>query len=218
LHVQETASTESKLKHATNRQRGGYAFELENWLQNNASLMGERSNLPGLIAAIERGVNAGNSGTKGVGMVRIEPFTQCSCATHLPGESRVTGLRYSCPTCSFGAVADKFDRSDRCWAAWRGLTDYERDLLAARYVFTSRKLPAGIQGQLGDLAAVAYVVADRLGLLERIIQDSIRQRWRQWESVCAMALEEAHRGWRESRADADEASGKKSDDSVGESR
>lgn len=200
--MEQTTST-PKPRAPLNQQRGGYSAELENWLRSNAAMMGERSNLPGLVAAIERGVDSGNKGTKGVGVVRIEPFTQCACVPQLPGEPRITGVRRSCPTCSFNDVRDRFDRSDRCWMAWRGMTDYERDLAAARYIASSKKLPAGMTGQLGDLAAVAYVVAERLGLLGRLLQDCARQKWRHWEDVCAMAVESMHASWREERAQAD---------------
>jgi len=200
----DTASTEiAQRRHATNRQRGGYSYELDSWLTTNAVLMDERSNFAGLKAAIERGGSGGNSGTKGVGMTRVEPFTQCSCATHLPGEERVSGVRYSCPVCSFDSVSDKFMRSDRCWMAWRGLTDYERNLASARYLYGRLRLPPGVIGQLGDLAAVAYVVADRLGVLGRLVNDIAAGKSKRWEETCVIACEEMHRSWTEERASAD---------------
>lgn len=178
------AETEPKHRGPLNRQRGGYSGELESWLTSNSALMGERSNFGGLKAAIERGGSGGCKGTKGVGRDRIEPFENW------------TGK-------FFERVHEALDRSDRCWMAWRGLTDYGRNLLSARYLYGRLKLPPGLHGQLGDLSAVAYVVADRLGLGGRLVNDIANGHCRQWESICAIALEEAHRDWYAERATAE---------------
>jgi hypothetical protein len=177
-----STATEAPKRQRLNRQRGGYSAELANWLQNNASLMGERSNFGGLVASIERGGSGGCRGTKGVGVVRIEPFESWAKLKELHGA---------------------FDRAAKCEQAWRALTTYERWLLCARYLFSRDKLPAGMLGQLGDLSVVAYVVADRLGIASRLALDASKQRTRQWESVCAIALDEAHRSWQLARADVD---------------
>lgn len=177
-----SSDTQAKKRSQINKQAGGYSAELENFLQSRASLLGERSNFEGLTAAIERGGSGGNRGTKGVGIVRVEPFEQWES---LPGLHKA------------------FDRDSRCERAWRMLTTYERWLLCARYLYTRDRLPAGVHGQLGDLSVVAYVVADRLGLAHRLALDASKTRTKRWESVAEIALEDAHRAWYECRADAD---------------
>lgn len=176
-----SVSSEKKHNHV-NRQPGGYSAELESFLQSRASLMGERSNFEGLAAAIERGGSGGNRGTKGVGIVRVEPFENWD---------------------RWGDVFKRFDRDAKCELAWRSLTTYERWLLCARYCYTRERLPAGVHGQLGDLSVVAYVVADRLGLAHTLALDASKNRTRRWEAIAEIALEDAHRSWCESRADVD---------------
>lgn len=182
--MSETLSSDARAPKCIqiNRQPGGYSAELEQWLRNNASLMGEHSNFGGLISSIERGGSGGNRGTKGVGIVRIEPFEAWEELAHLHAA---------------------FGRSRRCERAWRMLTTYERWLLCARYLYTRERLPAGVHGQLGDLSVVAYVVADRLGLTHRLALDASKNRTRQWENISAIVLEEAHRSWFAARAEVD---------------
>jgi hypothetical protein len=175
---------------------GGYSGELERWLRTNAVMMGERSNFGGLKAAIERGGSGGNSGTKGVGVTRLEPFTQCRCDPDDPSDK-------GCPVCSFKLVTKRFDDSDKCWRAWRMLTDYERALLAARYLCQLNQMPPGLIGQLGDIAAVGLVVAHKLTIAGRFIQDLAKGRVRLWEPVINASLSEAHRSWFAARAEID---------------
>lgn len=175
---------------------GGYSGELERWLRTNAVMMGERSNFAGLVAAIERGGSGGNKGTKGVGVNRIEPFTQCRCD---PDDPKSNG----CQVCSFDLVLKRFDDSDKCWRAWRMLTNHERALLASRYLCHLHQLPPGLLGQLGDIAAAGFVVAHKLGIAGRFLHDLAKGRVRLWEPVINTSLAEAHRSWFESRAEID---------------
>jgi hypothetical protein len=174
-----TSIESSKKTARPNQQRGGYSAELELFLTTTAALMGERSNFDGQVAAIERGGSGGNSGTKGVGVIRIEMFESWE---------------------SLDKLHKTFDRSRRCLMSWRMLSQYERDLAEARYLYCQKKLPPGLHGQLGDLSLVAYVVAERLGLSARLVRDIASERSRQWENVCAIAVEELHASWCEARA------------------
>jgi hypothetical protein len=164
------------------RPPGGYSKELENFLQTRASLLGEHSNYGGLVASIQRGGSGGNRGTKGVGIVRVEPFEDWE---HL------------------GALHKAFGRDTKCERAWRALTSYERWLLCARYLGIREQLPVGMLGQLGDLAVVAYVVADRLGLRVAMDRDARKNRTSRWGYICSIALQEAHRAWFDARAEVD---------------
>lgn len=165
---------------------GGYNAELEQWLQNNAEFMGERSNFGGLVAAIEKGGNQGNSGTKGVGCVRIEPFEEWK---------KLKDLHHA------------MERAARTQLAFQELTTYERWLLCARYVPENRKVKQqfpGLHGQLGDLIVVAFVFAEHAGLLARLFLDAGRQRSVRWiEAATGVALEEAHGAFAEARARVD---------------
>jgi hypothetical protein len=177
------STAETKTHHQPRiTQRGGYSAELETWLTTHESLLGERSAFSGLVASIERGATSGNSGTKGCGITRVEPFENWK---------------------KLRDVHNVIGRAGKCEMAFRMLTTYERWLLCARYLFVKTALPAGMHGTLGDLSAVAFVVADRLGLQAVIWQDASNQRTRRWESVAVMALKEAHQQWQMARAEVD---------------
>jgi hypothetical protein len=121
-------------------QRGGYNREVEWYRTETARLMGERSNFAGLVAAIERGGSGGCSGTKGCGMIRIEPFEN-------------TGGQF------FEKPHREMQRMRRCDHAWRDLGTRGQLILDGRYIFPLGILPPGIHGQLGDLSGVVWVLA-----------------------------------------------------------
>lgn len=165
-------------------QRGGYSGELESWLVNRALLMGERSTFSGIVAAIEKGGDSGNSGTKGCGVKRVEPFENWK---------------------SLPALHRAFDRDARCEAAFRALTTQERWFAAARYCAKRESYPAGLHGQLGDLAAVAVVVAASISreMLRRFLDDASRGRSKGWEDIACKACEEMHKSWAAARVEVD---------------
>lgn len=169
-------------EHQRVTQAGGYDAELEQWLTQESSLLGERSAFGGLIASIERGTG-GCKGSKGCGMTRHEPFETWTY---------------------WGDVFKAVDRTTACRQAFFRLELQERWLLCARYLANKGKLPPGLIGGLGDLAAVAVVLADCLGLSARLWSDTADEKRKaklsRWESMAAIALEEAHRSWKTARA------------------
>jgi len=204
---EQSSETETKRHVPRITQRGGYNAELENWLTNSASMMGERSNFAGLVASIERGGSGGCRGTKGVGMVRYDPFEHWG---------------------SIIALNRAFDRAERCDIAWRQLIHYDQWLLAARYCYSREKLPHGMHGQLGDLSAVAFVCAhvfDDAWLDEhkyddpedvqrlpsqvvKLIAGAGRRGGLKWaEDQAATELQLAHSHWIERRSEVDQAMG-----------
>jgi len=182
-------------------QRGGYNREVEWWLTELARLMGQRSNFGGLVAVIERGGTGGNSGTKGCGMIRIEPFENAGIL-----HSTRYGER---------SVHGDFSRMRLCERAWSDLSIYARWLLTARYCYSREKLPPGIHGQLGDLSAVAFVVAQfsdyarlpgsvRKPMVDRILEGASKKDALVWaEKSAARELGQAHGLWDVCRAHAD---------------
>lgn len=171
-------------------QRGGYNREVEWYLTEVSRLHGERSNFAGLVAAIERGGSGGCSGTKGCGIVRIEPF-----------ENR--GGEF------FKDVHKDFARANSCEATWLRLGVETRWILAARYCYTREKLPPGLHGQLGDLSAVAVVMAalrDATGeheasQFDRLMVASQKKGGNQWaEKMAETGLKQAHEMWATLRA------------------
>lgn len=174
-------------------QRGGYNREVEWYLTEVARLMGERSNFGGLVAVIERGGTGGCKGTKGCGIVRIEPFEN--------GPELVLLHR-------------DFGRARRCEATWEALSTYHRWLLAARYCYSREKLPPGLHGQLGDLSVVAMVAAASVDeahrhedghkcQVARLLDGAPKKGGNKWaENLAARELEHAHTMWGLLRAQA----------------
>ncbi len=181
-HVMERTSIEKSTNEHWGH-RGGYSAEVESWLTEYAASMGDRSTHAALVAAIERGANGGNSGTKGCGILRREPF-----------ENWRGSLR---------SLHGAMDKAKRCEMALRMLTTYERWQLCARYMCRIANLPIGMNEQLGELSAVAIVVADRLGLSHRLAADATKKRFRQWTDVAAMALQDTHDQYYLARAEVD---------------
>jgi hypothetical protein len=182
-------STESAPRHRyqLNRQRGGYNREVEWYLTELSRIMGERSNFGGLVASIERGGSGGCSGTKGVGMVRVEPFENWD------GEF-------------FAKVHQAFGRANACEQTWRRCGLHVQWILAARYCLTREKLPPGLHGQLGDLSAVAFVVAYQAGpeQVQRLFAGADKKGGLRWaEDAAAKQLEIGHAVWEEERAGVD---------------
>lgn len=181
-------------------QRGGYNREVEWYLTEVSRLMGERSNFGGLVAVIERGGTGGNSGTKGCGMIRIEPFENSGELSRIHGE---------------------FKRMRRCELAWLALSLEARWLLSARYCYSREKLPPGLHGQLGDLSGVAFVVAaisdnnpgpKHRCQIDRLVSGAPKKGALKWaEDSAAKALDTAHSLWGVCRAHVDtmEAIGEK---------
>jgi len=169
-------------------QRGGYNREVEWYLTEVSRLHGERSNFAGLVAAIERGGSGGCSGTKGCGIVRIEPFENA------------------------GELVDihrNFRRANACQTTWLRLSLETRWVLAARYCYTREKLPPGLHGQLGDLSAVAVVMAalrDATGeheasQFDRLMAASQKKSGNQWaEKMAETGLKQAHEMWAVTRS------------------
>lgn len=163
-------------------QRGGYNREVEWYLTETARLTGERSNFGGLVAVIERGGTGGNSGTKGCGMTRIEPF-------------------------EFGPelvlVHKDFRRLRQCDGAWARLSAHHQAILHARYCYSRERLPPGLHGQLGDLSEVAVVLLRRRGESElaRLLKGAAKKGALAWaEKLAAKELEQAHDMWALMRA------------------
>lgn len=177
--------------------RGGYNYEIDWWLTQSSSLMGERSNFGGLVAAIERGGTGGCSGTKGCGMIRVEPF-ETRGQLHASADGH-------------GSIHGDFDRVRACEYTWRHIGNYSRWVLAARYCYDRNKLPIGLYGQLGDLSAVAYVVAMRLDderpgrhYVERLTKLAGEHgSLASYEDRAAKALTVAHGDWALFRASAE---------------
>lgn len=175
-------------------QRGGYRHEVEWYLTEVARLMGERSNFGGLVAVIERGGSGGCKGTKGCGIVRVEPFET--------GPDLVL-------------VHRDFRRARACEATWLAIGQRSRWILAARYCYSREKLPPGLHGQLGDLSAVAFVVAKfaddardkdarRKSQVERLLDGAGKKDALGWaEKTAEKALQEAHGLWGACRAHAE---------------
>lgn len=159
---------------------GGYSQELESWLRDRASLMGERSNFAGIVAAIEKGATGGNSGTKGCGIVRIEPFESWE---------------------SLHVLHDTFERAGRCELAFRELTTFERWLACARYLYRRETVPAPMHLKLGHLSCVALVVAGKLGLHEQLLVDGWDGKADGWLRVAEVACEAMHQAWSASCAE-----------------
>ncbi len=179
-HSKLSCGTKTETRGVRRTQRGGFNAELETWLTQHESLLGERSTFGGLVASIERGVTSGNSGTKGCGISRIEPF-----------EGWI----------SLRNVHAQIGRAGKCELAFRMLTRVERWLLCSRYLYVKTALPPGMYGALGDLSVVAMVVADQLDLLPELFQDAAKQRFRDWEPMAARMLEKAHRSYTEAKAE-----------------
>lgn len=173
--------------------RGSYNREVEWHLTEAASLMGERSNFPGLVAAIARGGSSGCSGTKGCGIIRIEPF-----------ENR--GGEF------FSEVHRDFRRAKLCSEAWEMLDRRTKWVLAARYCFSRDRLPAGLYAALGELSAVAIVCAaftdeaqkdnpKRKSKLERLLSGAAKRNDLTWGiELAEKSLQEGHNAWATYRA------------------
>lgn len=178
---------------STSTQKGGYNREVEWWLTEVARLHGEKSNHAGVVAAIERGINGGCKGTKGCGIIRVEPFEN-------DGRLRAgfEGGR---------SIHGDFARARACEAAWRALRLPTQWILAARYCYTRNNLPPGILGQLGDLAVVAIVVvairdAQNEGVegyrsqFARLMEGTRSKAGNRWaEELAARELTLAHAEW-----------------------
>jgi hypothetical protein len=185
----ESTETAPRHRYPLNRQRGGYNREVEWYLTELSRIMGERSNFGGLVASIERGGSGGNSGTKGVGMVRIEPFENAGNLHATLDDDR--------------SVHGTFARAYACEQTWRRLGIHRQWRLAARYCLTREKLPPGLHGQLGDLSAVAFVVAYQAGpeQVQRLWVGAAKKGALRWaEDAAAKALEIDHAVWDEERA------------------
>lgn len=160
-----------------------YDRELEWFLQESPSVMGERSAFDGLVAAIERGANSGNKGTKGCGRVIHFPYGDLDLGYGVAG----AGLIRRCRVCRI---------------TWGLLDTWPRNVAVARYLFEAGKLPQGMHGALGDVAGVAIVVAQHFGTLDRLADDARHQRWSFWSDpkadgarAIAGELVAAHRAW-----------------------
>jgi hypothetical protein len=170
-------------------QRGGYNREVEWYLTEVSRLMGERSNFGGLVAVIERGGTGGNSGTKGCGIIRVEPFEASG---------------------DLSVIHRDFKRARRCEIAWSKLSLEARWVLAARYCYRREKLPHGLHGQLGDLSGVAFVVAALSDAnpgprhkcqIDRLVTGAPKKGSLAWAEVSAeKALKNAHSLWKVCRA------------------
>lgn len=170
-------------------QRGGYSAELENFLTTSSTLLGERSNFGGLVASIERGGSGGCSGTKGVGMLRIEPFENW--------DGRF-----------FEKVHQSFGRYSLCNVTWKRLGLRHQWRLSARYCYSREKLPHGLHGQLGDLSVVAFVIAlesdDPAASVEKLFRGAAKRGGlKSVEQTAARQLEISHRVWTVERAHVD---------------
>ena len=189
--VSRDAQSVNSKRVVTNSKRDQYNHEIEWYLTEVCSIMGEKSNFCGLVAVIERGGNGGCSGTKGCGITRVEPFENCG-ALHVTSENG-------------RSIHADFERIRECDETWRRIGQFSRWVLAARYCYSRDKLPPGLHGQLGDLSAVAYVVATRLdgaaanGLTTHVdkLLDGADKRGalRGIEAKAAQALKVAHADW-----------------------
>jgi hypothetical protein len=172
------------------KRRPAYDRELEWFLTESCSVMGERSAFGALVAAIERGCDSGNKGTKGCGRTIAFPFSDRDFGWGTNWEGQ-------------GLIA----RASACRRAWQLLTTHQQAIFVARYCLEVGKLPSGMHGALGDLAGVAIVVASSHdGWLDRLREDARRQRWLFWvggvggESI-DRELRDAHQVWAGLRAD-----------------
>jgi hypothetical protein len=188
----ESTESEPRHRYPLNRQRGGYNREVEWYLTELSRIMGERSNFGGLVASIERGGSGGNSGTKGVGMVRIEPFENAGNLHATTSDDR--------------SIHGDFARANACEQTWRRLGIHYQWIGSGRYCLKREKLPPGLYGQLGDLSGVAFVLAYESGpdQVERLIVGASKKSGLRWaEDGAAKELERMHSVWTEERAGVD---------------
>lgn len=161
---------------------GGYNRGFANWLRSNDVLMGEHSNFASLAAAIQKGGNQGNRGSKGCGMVRIEPFEEWA------------NLR---------ELHDAFSASSRYAVACRALTNWERWILCARYLMRRDALPVGLYAALDDLGGVAVLVAYRMGMLDEFTGLAGKDAFERWRGIAEVTSEKAHESLEAALADYD---------------
>jgi hypothetical protein len=186
-------------------QRGGYNREIDWYLTERARMMGERSTFGGVVASIEKGGSGGCKGTKGVGVLRVEPFTNCKCDP----DAKDGG----CGLCGCTALHRAFGRATACEMTWRRLGLVHQWRLAGRYAFSREKLPPGLYGQLGDLSGVAFVCAfeadeaaagdaAHVSQVTRLIAGAAKKSALKWaENQAAKALVISHSVWDLERAE-----------------
>ena len=199
-----TQSESRKHRRPVNEQPGGFDSELNWWLNNSQSMMGERG---GGLEVSEQGKCSGTKGT-------FRTFRDI-----FQGDV-VFGYGTTCP----GLIA----RANKCRRAWRTLTgDCEivipqreslfvphRDVLLARYLFAVDPSQKGLHGAAGDVAGVVMLLASRREHpdkeLEKVAEtqgwEAYAKAVRKKTGLIAQAIEACricHIAWRDCRIEAD---------------
>ena len=130
-----------KPRRERNEQPGGFDSELQWWLNESQSIMGERG------CSIEPSEAGRNTGTKGI----FRAFRDLFAGDVIFGFGLGPG---------HGLIA----RANRCRQAWQLMPDDDRNIAMARYLFAidpNEPELKGLHGAAGDLAGVVYLVAQR---------------------------------------------------------
>lgn len=153
-------------------------YDLRWLLVESPALMGERSTFEGVVAAIERGGDSGNRGTKGVGrIVRLPDWAEREQDADVDRERELT-------------------------AAWKLMERSYQEEAVARYLCaSSREIPEDMRVGLGQMAGVGWLLSRRAQDTRRELKEATRSKaWGKLLEASELATHEMHGAWLDCRA------------------